>query len=904
MSIHDKQKREQELDEEIGSHLRMAERDRIERGESPDEAHYAARREMGNESLIKEVTRSVWGTDWISTLAQDLRYGVRMLWRNPGFSLIAIFTLALGISATTAIFSVVYGVLLRPLPYDRPEQLVKVSEKSSKGHEMNLADLNFQDFRAQNRSLQGLAEFSSGEASVSGGSEPKRLVVASVSRDFFPIMRVSPIRGRGFAPEDQRAGAGAVALVSYSYWKQYLNSTDDLSSVRLRAENRSASVIGVLPPGFRFPDDADVWMPRELAPVLPARTAHNWEALARLRDGVTLEQAREDLSGIGGAIKKQYGDQVDLVGASVQPLQEALTSTVRPSLLILLGAVGFLLLVACANVMNLLLAQAAARESELAIRSALGASRGRMVRQFMAETLLLSLAGGAIGVLAAIWGVHWLLRLAPADTPGLAGVSINLPVLFFAFGLCLLVAVGLGTFTALRSGSSDIRTTLAEGGRGSAGSFRTQLVGRSIVVMQLAITMTLLIGSGLLGRSLMRVLSVDPGFRTEHVVTIDLALPPAFAPDMKVRRVQFLNNLFSRLRALPGVEDVGGTNALPLATGVSSYGGFAVVNPQQLSAQTQDMINRTAHVNATEDSVLMKEVSDFFTQLFRDPSSSGQADYASVSEGYFRSLGIPLLRGRLFDDRDTMDAPHVALISESLAQEKWPNQDPLGRAIEFGNIDGDLRLLTVIGVVGDVREASLEKPPRPTIYVNYRQRPQATYQFSAVVRTAGDPASVIASARKIVRDLDPDVPPSTSSFTAIFAASTGGRRFNLVLFGIFAGTALLLAVAGIYGVLAYSVARRTREMGVRMALGASAGNVMRLVLGQAAVTTGIGVLLGVVCSFILMRFLQSMLYEVSAADPLTFVGVALLLIGVALLAAYVPARRATKVDPIVALRYE
>ena len=330
--------------------------------------------------------------------------------------------------------------------------LFKVSEKSSKGHDMNLADLNFQDFRAQNRSLQGLAEFSSGEASVSGGSEPKRLVVASVSSDFFPIMRVSPIRGRGFAPEDQRPGAGAVALVSYSYWKQYLNSTDDLSSVRLRVENRSASVIGVLPPGFRFPDDSDVWMPRELAPFLPARTAHNWEAIARLRDGVTLEQAREDLSAIAGAIKKQYGDQVDLVGASVQPLQDALTSTVRPSLLILLGAVGFLLLVACANVMNLLLAQAAARESELAIRAALGASRGRMVRQFMAETLLLSLAGGAIGVLAALWGVHWLLKLAPAETPGLAGVSINLPVLFFAFGLCLVVAVGLGNIHGVALG--------------------------------------------------------------------------------------------------------------------------------------------------------------------------------------------------------------------------------------------------------------------------------------------------------------------------------------------------------------------------------------------------------------------------------------------------------------------
>ncbi len=902
--IGDRQKREQELDEEIASHLRMAESDRIERGANPDEARYAARREMGNATLIKEVTRNMWGTNWMSTLLQDLRYGVRVLWRNPSFTLIAVFTLALGISATTAIFSVVYGVLLRPLPYDRPDQLVQVSEQSSKGDAMNLADSNFRDLREQNRSLQGLAEFDSGLVSVSGGSEPKRLMVASVSSDFFPIMRLSPIRGRGFAPEDQRTGAGAAALVSYNYWKQYLNSTDDLSSLKLRVENKSASVIGVLPPGFRFPDESDVWMPRELNPLLPSRTAHNWQGLGRLRDGVTLELGRSDLSAIAGSIKKQYGDDVDMAAVSMVPLQEALTSTVRPSLLILLGAVGFLLLVACANVMNLLLAQAAARESELAVRAALGASRGRMVRQFMAETLLLSLIGGVFGVLAAYWGVHWLLKLAPPDTPGLAGVSINLPVLLFAFALCVFVAVGLGIFTALRSGSDDIRTTLAEGGRGSAGSFSTQFIGRGIVVMQLAITMTLLIGAGLLGRSLMRVLSVDPGFRTEHVVTIDLALPSAFTPEQKIRRAQFLNDLFSRLRALPGVEEVGGTNALPLATGISSYGGFAVVNPQQLSPRTQDMINRVAQGNIMDDGPLMKELSDFFTQLFRDPRTGGSADYASVSEGYFRSLGVPLLRGRLFDDRDAMDAPHVAVISQSLVREKWPNEDPIGRTIEFGNMDGDPRLLTVIGVVGDVRERSLETPPRPTIYVNYRQRPQATYRFSAVVRTAGDPAPVIASARQIVRDLDPDVPPSTSSFTAIFAASTSGRRFNLVLFGIFAGTALLLAIAGIYGVLAYSVARRTREMGVRMALGASAGNVMRLVLGQAAVTTGIGVVLGMVGSFILMRSLQSMLYEVGAADPLTFVAVALLLLVVALLAAYLPARRATKVDPNVALRYQ
>ena len=897
-------KREQELDEEIGSHLRMAEQERVERGQSPEEAHYAARREMGNVSLIKEVTRGMWGGNWMSSLFQDLRYGVRVLLRNPGFSLIAIFTLALGISATTAIFSVVYGVLLRPLPYDHPEQLVQVWEKDSKGNQMSMADPNFLDLREQNHSLQGLAEFGAGIESVSNGADAKRLMVAWASKDFFPLFRATPVVGRGFASEDQRFGAAPVALVSYNYWKQSLNSVQDLSLVKLRVGDRSASVVGVLPPGFRFPQDSDVWMPRELDVMLPARTAHNSDVVARLQDGVSLTRARDDLDAIGQGIKKQYGDSVDMVGVSMAKLQDSLTSTVRSSLLILLCAVGFLLLVACANVMNLLLAQAAARESELAVRSALGASRGRMVRQFMAETLLLSLTGGIVGVISAYWGVHWLLRLAPPETPGLAGVSMNLPVMFFALGLSLAVAVGLGTFTALRSSSREIRASLAEGGRGSAGSFSTQLIGRTIVVMQLAITMTLLIGAGLLGRSLLHVLSVDPGFRTEHVVTIDLALPNAFSPELKIRRVQFLNEVFSRVRALPGVEEAGGTNALPLSTGFHSDGGFAEVNPQQLSPKTQDLINRAARGNITEDSPLVKELSDFFGQLFRDPKQGGYAAYASVSEGYFRTMGIPLLRGRLFEDRDAMDAPHVAVISESLAREKWPNQDPRGHNIEFGNMDGDPRLLTVIGVVGDVRERNLETLPRPTIYVNYRQRPQVTSQFSVVIRTTGDPQSVIGSARKIIHDLDPDVPPSTNTFATIFAASTNARRFNLVLLGIFAGTALLLAVAGIYGVLAYSVARRTREMGVRMALGASAGNVLRLVMGQAMLTTTVGVVLGLVGSFILMRFLQSMLYEVGSADPLTFAAVAILLFGVALLASFLPARRATKVDPIVALRYE
>lgn len=902
--IRDNDQRDHELDEELSSHLRMAEEDRIEHGQSREEAYYAARREMGNVSLIKEVTRNMWGGNIMSNWLQDLRYGARVLRRNPGFALISIFTLALGISATTAIFSVVYGILLRPLPYDHPEQLVRVWEKTQKSESAPLTDPNFQDLRAQNHSLQGFAEFATGVQPVSQGTETKRLMVADVSSDFFPLMRTAPMMGRTFAAEDQHQGAAPVALVSYNYWLQNLNSAQDLSTIKLRVGDQSTAVIGVLRPGFRFPDDSEVWMPREIYPFIPSRTGHNALGVARLRDGVPLAAAHDDLDAIGRAIKKQYGDDADLVGITVTKLQDALTSSVRSSLLILLGAVGFLLLVACANVMNLLLAQAAAREGELAVRTALGASLGRMVRQFMAETLLLSIAGGLLGVLAAFWGVHWLLQLAPPDTPGLSAVSINWTVMFFALGLCIVVAVGLGIFTALRSNSIGIRAALAEGGRTSAGSLNTQLIGRTIVVMQLAITMTLLIGAGLLGRSLMRVLSVDPGFRTEHIVTIDLLLPDAYSPQLKPRRAQFLNDVLTRIRAVPGVEDLGGTDALPIAVDVPSNGTFAEVNPEQLSPKTRELIDRSAHANMQEDSPLMKEVIPFIMQLFRDPKSTGYADYAVASEGYFRTMGIPLLKGRLFEDRDGADAPHVALISESLARAKWPGQDPLEHTIEFGNIDGDLRLLRVVGVVGDVRESNLETPPRPTIYVNYRQRPQRTSQFSVVIRSGSDPASVIASARKIIHDLDPEVPPSTNTFATIFAASTNARRFNLVLIGIFAGAALLLAIAGIYGVLAYSVARRTREMGVRMALGASASHVLRLVLRQAMITAIIGFVFGLFGSFILTRFLQSMLYQVGSTDPMTFTAVAVLLLAVALLASYLPARRATKVDPIVALRYE
>ena len=804
-----------------------------------------------------------------------------MLRKNPGFTLVAFFTLALGIGATTAIFSVTYEVLLRPLPYDNPDQIVRLWEADASGHRMSFTDPNFEDIRSQNHSLQGVAEYRALPESVSGGSEPTRVTVATVSRDFFPLMRIRPALGRSFLPDDQRFGAAPTALVSYGYWQQYLGSAADLSLVKLTIEDRSVSVIGVLPPGFRFPDDSNIWMPREIYERLPSRSAHNWNVLGRLRDGVAPEQARTELALIGRQIHQQYRQDVDMTGVAVSRLQDAMTSNVRPALIILLGAVSFLLLIACANVANLLLAQSAAREKELAIRAAIGATRGRLVRQFLTEALLLSLAGGAAGVLAAHWGVVGLVRLAPPELPLAGRISISLPVLLFAFGISTIVAAGLGVFSAVRATTGGVRPALAERGRSQSGLPRSQRLGRAIIAGQLAVTLVLLTGAGLLGRSLLRVLATDPGFHTEHIITVDLALSYAEKEADKTRRIEFLDQLLAQMRAIPGVLEVGGTGSLPLTESLAD-GTYVLLAPGEQPPHAMNELERWFH-NATR---------------------TGHANYSPASEGYFRALGIPLLRGRLFDARDTIDAPHVALISQTLAREKWPGQDPLGQSIEFGNMDGDLRPLTIIGVVGDVREDSLEAPPTPTIYVNYRQRPQATYHFTAVLRSQTEPAAVISSARQIVRRLDPNVPPDFSTFTQVLSNSLKARRFNLTLLGVFAGTALLLAMAGLYGVMAYAVAQRTGEFGVRTALGASPGNILRLVLKQGIVTSLIGVAVGLAGALVVTRTLQSLLFGLSATDPLTFAAVALLLVGVALLACYIPARRAAKVDPMVALRYE
>lgn len=818
----------------------------------------------------------------MENLVRDIRYGWRMLRKSRGFAVIAILTLALGIGATTAIFSVAYSVLLRPLPYERPSQIVRLWELNAGRHPVNFTDPNFDDIRSENHSFEALAEYGGyGAESVSGGSEPVRVEVVWVSRDFLPLMRVRPVLGRSFAPDEQHFGAAPVALVGQEFWREFLGSNPDLSSVKLNIESQAVSVVGVLPAGFRFPDDAQIWVPRELYEHYPSRTAHNWRVIGRLRDGVTPEKAHAELGTIARAIKQQYGQDADITDVSIVRLQDALTAQVRPALWILLGAVGFLLLIASANVVNLLLAQAVSRSRELALRAAIGADRGRLVRQFLTEALLLSLAGGVAGVLAAQWGVAALVRMVPPGMPLGPDVSISLPVLGFSFALSMLIAVGLGVSNALQATSTNVQQALVEHGRSQTISPHGQRLGRIIVGAQIAITIVLLTGAGLLGRSLLRVLAVDPGFRTEHIITVDLALPPVDKDADKVRRVQYLGNLFGKLRAIPGVLEVGGAGELPLTEGLSD-GAFVEMTPGEQPPKSMEEFGEWMH----------------------NRQRTGYADYDATSTGYFRALGIPLIRGRWFDERDTIDAPHVALINQALAKDKWPGRDPIGRTIEFGNMDGDLRPLTIVGVVGDVREQNLEKPPQPAVYVDYRQHPQSTAHFTVVVQSETSPLTVIRAARQIVRDLDPNVPPAFDTFDHVYSTSLKARRFNLSLVGVFAGTALLLAMTGLYGVMAFAVSRRTGEFGVRVALGASSGTILRMVILQGLRTTLVGAAIGVLGALALSRTLESFLFGLSAYDPLTLAAVVGLLIMVALVACYVPARRAAKVDPLVALRYE
>jgi ABC-type antimicrobial peptide transport system permease subunit len=824
----------------------------------------------------------------METLIKDLRYGIRSLTKRPGFTAIAVLTLALGIGASTAIFSVVDGVLLRSLPYPDADQIVQLREVNERGGRMPFAEPNFLDVRARSHSFQGIAQYAGQLATITGGSEPVRASTYTVSADFFNVLGIKPIVGRTFAPEESKAGG--VAVVSYGFWQRLLGGKPDLTGTSLRVMDQSLNVIGVMPAEFAFPRNAEIWVPREMFPAEISRSAHNWSVVARMRPDVTAEQAYADVNGIAKQLKQEFGKDMDGVDFAVVPQQEYMVGNVRGALLMIFTAVGFLLLVACANVANLLLAQVTTRQREFSVRAALGATRSRLARQFITENLLLVIIAGALGVLFAFWGVNLLLGLNQQALPRMSEIGVNARVVGFTLGLSVLIAVLLGIVPLLRFSMKDLEASLREAGGatlGSAGQHSRNL----LVVAQMALTLILLVGAGLLGKSFYRLLQIDPGFRTESAVAMELSLPNPRMDESRYKKLMesyerlmkggeapaedtrftaeeerqrlFQQQLLERLGNTPGVTAAGTINYLPLAGG-GPDGNFLVNN---------------------------------------NPARQGHAEYRLASAGYFAAMGIPLLRGRTFDATDQVNAPNAAVVSQAFVKKYFANEDVIGQTIQFGNMDGDLRLLHIVGVVGDVHDYGVDVAVGPTVYGNALQRlPSSTW--NVVARAQAEPGSLVPVMRETVRSLDSQLPLKFRTLDQVFSSSLDQRRFSLVIFGVFGVAALLMAAMGIYGVTAYVVTQRTREIGIRMALGAQLADVLKMVLRYAMTLVVIGTIAGLAGAYAVTRVMSNLLFEVTPTDLVTFVAVPAVLLLVALVACLIPARRATKVDPLITLRYE
>jgi putative ABC transport system permease protein len=872
-------RRESELDDELRAHLEALAEENIRRGMTPDEASHAAHREFGGVEQTKELYRERRGLPFLETFLQDICFGTRLLVKNPGFTIVAILTLALGIGANTAIFSVVKAVLMRPLPFKDPSRLVRVNESVVNGGRSPVAYPNYLDWRAQNRVFEEMAAYGDCELIISGKDKSDRVDCEQASDTYFPLLGVSASLGRTFTPEENAVpGKHAVALIGYGLWQRRFGSDLQILGKPIRLNDYEFTIIGVLPKGFLgYSDSAEVWIPMMMRDAawpqvaqhdfLHTRDIHFHKVLARLKPGVSILNAQAEMETIAAQLAKAYPKENGERGVLVTPATEDYVRSFRAPLLVLLGAVVFVLLIACANVTNLILTRSAARDRELAIRLALGAGRGRLIRQFLTESLLLTFGGALAGVALAFCGLDLLVSVLPVTFPSFTHVRLDAGVLTFAFSLAAGTAVLLTVFPVLNSAHTDVNESLKESVKGSI-SPRGRQTGRLLIVSEVALALVLMIGAGLMLKSLAHLLADSPGFLPDHLVTLRF-----YVPDRKYegdRRNRFGPELAGRIAQFPGVESAAATFIDPFL-----WGGFQ----------------------------------RGFTVEGHPPISNAEADtvyYQEIGPNYFHTMGIPLLAGRDFSTRDSRSTSGVVMVSESFARRYWPGQDPIGKRIKYGPADSTSPWIQIIGVAGNVKYNSLRQDPEaePVIYGALLQS-EVIINMSLVVRTHRSPEAMLGPLREEMQRIDPAIPVYNVATLSerMHKDSTGTRSYGLLL-ALFAALALALAAVGIYGVMSYGVTQRTREMGIRLSFGARPCDLHRLVIGEGLRLALAGIAGGALGAALVTRAMTSLLYGVKPFDPALFAALAAGLTGVVILACYIPARRATRVDPMVALRYE
>ena len=810
----------------------------------------------------------------MDSLIKDIRYGVRGLLKHPGFTALVVITLALGIGASTAIFSVVDSVLLRRLPYTNASRLVAIQELSPAGKRVQVTSANFLDWRAQNTVFENLAAIKQTTSNLALSDHAERIDLAQANANFFDVFGVKPQYGRLFIPQDEQAGHEPVVVVSNALWQRRFGSDPSLVGKPITLDGKNYTVVGVAPAGFQYPDKTELWVPPlklvpELWPnqdVTQTRGMGYLAAVATLKPGVSLPQAAAEMETITARLRQQYPNTNNRRFNRVVSLQEHLVGDTNKLLWLLLGAVTFVLLIGCANVANLLLASGASRQKEMAIRTALGASRARVVRQLFTESTLLALTGGTVGLIIAFWGVAGITKLLPGDFPRLNEIHMNVRVLAFTFAASVLTGILFGLVPALQISRPDVQESIRETGRGVSGNRRQSGFRQALIVVEVALSVVLLVGAGLLFRSFLRLQSVNTGFVSEHVWTARLT-PSGTSYANQADYDRFYSQVLQKVSAVPGVQDAGLINTLPLDKGPTT--GFRVDG-----------------------------------RPVETPDKWPSVNYRAVSPNYFRAMGIPVLQGRAYTDRDTTNTPPVMIVNQKLADENFAGENPIGKRITFGNMNNNQPVwFEIVGVVANVRSLELREEPTPELYFASLQ--DYWPAMSLVVRSNGNTPSLSASVRQIVNEIDKSVPVSNvQMMDHVVSSSITQPRFNLFLLGLFSTVAMLLSAAGIYGVTAYTVAQRTHELGIRIALGAQVSDVLKMILGQGMAVIGIGLAIGLAAAFGLVRLLRSFLFGVGEKDPFTFVAITVLLLLVALLACYIPARRATKVDPLEALRYE